>query len=334
MTTRISQVARYAGVSEATVGRVLHGKAGISAAHRDAVLTALDVLGFRRPFKQRDDMARLVGMVLPDLHNPIFPAYAEAMSGALFRRGLVPVLCTRTSETVSEAHYIEMLLDRHVSGIVFVGSSYADAGPEQVAALRRRRLPVVLINAADENVGVARFCVDDAMAVELALSHLTALGHGRIGLVVGPSNHLPSVRKVAAFRSRLPAPAQGLVGRTVFSIEGGRAAAGHLLARGVTAVICASDALALGAVRAARSRGLDVPRDVSVVGFDDSAYMAVADPPLTTVRQPTPAIGLAAVAALAAMIEGRAVPGIETVFEPELIVRKSTGPALLDSLAE
>ena len=142
-------------------------------------------------------------MVLPDLHNPIFPAYAEAMSGALLRRALVPVLCTRTSETVSEPQYIGMLLARHACGIVFVGSSYADAGPEQVAALRRRRLPVVLINAADEPVGVARFGVDDALAVQLAMGHLTALGHRRIGLVAGPSHHLPSARKAAAFGSDL-----------------------------------------------------------------------------------------------------------------------------------
>jgi DNA-binding LacI/PurR family transcriptional regulator len=121
--TRLSKVAKYAGVSEATVSRVLHDKPGIAAATRDSVLTALDVMGYQRPFRHRSEMARLVGMVLPDLHNPIFPAYAEAMAGALFRQGLVPVLCTRTSDGVSEAHYIEMLLARQVAGIVFVAAS-------------------------------------------------------------------------------------------------------------------------------------------------------------------------------------------------------------------
>ncbi|WP_432841273.1 LacI family DNA-binding transcriptional regulator [Dactylosporangium sp. CA-092794] len=327
MVTRLSEVARFAGVSEATVSRVLHDKPGIARATRDSVLTALDVLGFQRPFKHRSEMARLVGMVLPDLHNPIFPAYAEAMAGALFRQGLVPVLCTRTADGVSEAHYIEMLLARHVAGIIFVGASYADAGPEQAEALRRRRLPMVLINAADENLGVARVAVDDAMAVDLALSHLTSLGHERIGLVAGPAGHVPSDRKAAEFQRLLKRGAARLVARTLFSIEGGQAGAARLLDAGVTAVVCASDTLALGVIRAARKQGLAVPADLSVVGFDDSSYMAFTDPPLTTVRQPIDAIGAAAVASLVAQIEGRKAALDEALHDPELIVRSSTGPA-------
>jgi LacI family repressor for deo operon, udp, cdd, tsx, nupC, and nupG len=91
--------------------------------------------------------------------------------------------------------------------------------------------------------------------------------------------------------------------------------------------VCASDTLALGAIRAARKQGLDVPKDLSVVGFDDSVYMAVTDPPLTTVRQPIELIGAAAVASLVAQIEGRKVTGDEELFDPELIVRGSTGPS-------
>lgn len=321
-------MAKFAGVSEATVSRVLHDKAGIGAATRDSVLTALDVLGYQRPFKHRSEMARLVGLVLPDLHNPIFPAYAEAMAGALFRQGLVPVLCTRTSDGVSEAHYIEMLLARQVAGIVFVAASYADAGPEQTAALRRRKLPVILINPADENPDVPRVGVDDAVAVDLSLAHLQALGHRRIGVVAGPAGHVPSDRKVAEFLARVNGPARRLVARTLFTMEGGQAATTRLLADGATAVVCASDALALGAVRAARRQGLDVPRDLSVIGFDDSAYMPYTDPPLTTVRQPIETIGAAAVASLVAQIEGRKVGLDEQLYDPELIVRDSTGPAL------
>ncbi|MFD0593847.1 hypothetical protein ACFQZ4_16285 [Catellatospora coxensis] len=95
---------------------------------RDAVLTALDVFGFARPEPVRSERARLIGLVVPDLSNPIFPAFAEVIGVSLIQRGLVPVLCTRTSDGVSEAHYIEMLLAQQVGGIVFVGSSYADAG--------------------------------------------------------------------------------------------------------------------------------------------------------------------------------------------------------------
>jgi DNA-binding LacI/PurR family transcriptional regulator len=115
-----------------------------------------------------------------------------------------------------------------------------------------------------------------------------------------------------------------LVERTIFSMEGGHAAATRLVARGVTALICASDVLALGAVRAVRRQGRSVPGDVSVVGFDDSALMSCVDPPLTTVRQPIEAMGQAAVALLVGQIAGQTMPTEELVFAPELVVRRST----------
>jgi LacI family transcriptional regulator, repressor for deo operon, udp, cdd, tsx, nupC, and nupG len=321
--TRLSEVAKYAGYSEATVSRVLRDVPGIGADTRNAVLTALDVLGYQRPARHRREQGSLVGMVLPDLHNPIFPAYAEAMAGALVRRNLIPVLCTRTADGVSEAHYIEMLLARKVAGIIFVAASYVDAGPEQTKALRARKLPIVLINEADENLGVPRVAVDDAVAVDLALTHLRDLGHQRIGLIVGPRGPVPSERKLAEFR-RLGGT---LVAHTMFSIAGGQTAVAPLLEAGATAVVCASDTLALGAIRGARKQGRRVPEELSVVGFDDSVYMPMMDPPLTTVRQPIAAIGVAAVNSLVAQIERRPVPLDEELFEPELIVRSSTAAA-------
>lgn len=325
-------MAKFAGVSEATVSRVLRGKPGVSQATRDAVLTALDVHGFARPQPVRTERARLIGLVLPDLQNPIFPAFAEIIGVSLVQRGLVPVLCTRTSDGVSEAHYIEMLLAQQAGGIIFVGSSYADAGPEQCRQLNERKLPVVLINAADENLGVPRVCVDDAVAAEQALTHLAGLGHKRVGLILGPGGHVPSARKLAGFARFFEARGETewrrWVHHTVFTVEGGRGAAHRLLNDAqVTALVCASDALALGAIRAARKMGRQIPRDVSVIGFDDSAYMGVTDPPLTTVRQPVKAMAAAAVGALMAQLDGRAVAGEEVLFDPELIVRGTTAPA-------
>jgi DNA-binding LacI/PurR family transcriptional regulator len=331
VTTRLSAVARYAGVSEATVSRVLRGRPGVSPATRDCVLTALDVLGFRRPERLRVDRARLVGLVLPDLRNPIFPAFADVIAVSLIQRGLVPALCTRTADGVSEANYVEMLLAQQVAGIVFVGGSYADAGAEQCRRLEQRKLPLVLVNSADENLVVPRVRVDDALAVEQALNHLTALGHERIGLIVGPPGHVPSARKLDGFARfwqtrRARRGWRQWIDHTVFSIEGGRGAADRLLTEGVTGLVCGSDALALGAIRAVRKRGLSVPGDMSVVGFDDSTLMGATDPPLTTVRQPIRAMSAAAVASLVAQIEGRAVSREEVLFDPELIVRGSTGP--------
>jgi DNA-binding LacI/PurR family transcriptional regulator len=148
-------------------------------------------------------------------------------------------------------------------------------------------------------------------------------------MVMGPEDHMPSRRKLAAVARFAGGPAgeEWLVERTTFSMESARAAAARLIQQGVTGMICASDVLALGSIRAARRMGLDVPADISVVGFDDSALMTCTDPPLTTVRQPIETMGQAAVDVLVNQIEGTGVQRDELLFEPELVVRGSTAPA-------
>src|SRR5271169_6626555 len=151
---RLAEVAMKVGVSEATVSRVLNGKAGVSDSTREAVLTALDVLGYERPTQLRGERPRLIGLVLPELQNPIFPAIAEVVGGALAQRGFTPVLCTRTASGLSEADYVDMLLEQHASGVVFAGGHYAElAAPhDHYRLLRRRGVPVVLVNAAVDNL--------------------------------------------------------------------------------------------------------------------------------------------------------------------------------------
>ncbi|MET9559259.1 LacI family DNA-binding transcriptional regulator [Streptomyces tauricus] len=334
MTRRLAQVAKKVGVSEATVSRVLNGKPGVSDSTRQSVLTALDVLGYERPTQLRGERARLVGLVLPELQNPIFPLFAEVIGGALAQQGLTPVLCTQTKGGVSEADYVELLLQQHVSGVVFAGGglfAQADAPHDHYRQLAERRIPVVLINAPIEGLDFPCVSCDDAVAVEQAWRHLTLLGHERIGVVLGPSDHIPSRRKLAAARAAAEAAGGSLpdvyVERSMFSLEGGQAATTRLLDRGVTGVVCASDPLALGAIRAARRRGLAVPEQVSVVGYDDSAFMNCTEPPLTTVRQPVEAMGRAAVDLLCAQIQGAEVQPGELLFEPELVVRGSTTQA-------
>jgi DNA-binding LacI/PurR family transcriptional regulator len=332
MTRRLAQVAKKVGVSEATVSRVLNGKPGVSDVTRQSVLTALDVLGYERPTQLRGERARLVGLVLPELQNPIFPAFAEVIGGALAQQGLTPVLCTQTRGGVSEADYVELLLQQQVSGVIFAGGLFAqaDAPHEHYHQLAERKIPVVLVNAAIEGLDFPCVACDDAVAVEQAWRHLASLGHERIGLVLGPPDHMPSRRKLAA--AQVAAEAAGtvwedaLVQRSIFSLEGGQAATARLLDAGVTGIVCASDPLALGAIRAARRRGLSVPSQVSVVGFDDSAFMTCTEPPLTTVRQPIEAMGRAAVDLLCTQIQGTAAHPGELLFEPELVVRGSTAP--------
>ncbi|GAA0688478.1 LacI family DNA-binding transcriptional regulator [Kitasatospora atroaurantiaca] len=333
MTRRLAQVAQKVGVSEATVSRVLNEKPGVSDATRAAVLTALDVLGYERPTQLRGERARLVGLVLPELQNPIFPAFAEVVGGALAGQGFTPVLCTQTAGGVSEADYVDLLLEQHVSGVVFFGGLYAqgDAPHDHYDRLAERSLPTVLLNAAIDDLDFPRVSCDDAVAVEQAVGHLRQLGHRKIGLVLGPADHVPSRRKLAA--ARTAAERAGLelpdeqVERALFSLEGGQAATTRLLRQGVTGLVCASDPLALGAIRAVRRAGLSVPDDVSVIGYDDSSFMTCTDPPLTTVRQPIEAMGRAAVELLVGEIAGAKVTHDELLFEPELVVRGSTAPA-------
>ena len=320
-------MAQYAGVSEATVSRVLNQRPGVAKATQELVLTALDVLGYERPTGLRGARARLVGLVLPELQNPIFPAFAEVVADALAKRGFTPVLCTRTSAGISEAAYVEMLLEHQVSGVIFSGGLYAQASEnhEHYLRLRERGLPAVLVNAAYEDLGFPRVSTDDRSAVEQAVVHLRSLGHERIGMVLGPADHVPSARKLAAFEE-LGGDVE-LVERTMFSMEGGQAAGTRLLRQGATAAVCASDVFALGVIRGVHREGVRVPDGFSVVGFDDSMLMACTEPPLTTVRQPIESMGRSAVTTLLSLVGGEAVSSSELLFAPELVVRASTGPA-------
>jgi DNA-binding LacI/PurR family transcriptional regulator len=324
MTRRLAVVAQQVGVSEATVSRVLNGKPGVSDATRDAVLTALDVLGYERPTRLRGERVRMVGLVLPELQNPIFPAFGEVVGGALAQQGLTALLCTSSAGGVSEAAYVDLLLQQQVSGAIFAGGLYMEAdGPhEHYQLLRRRKLPTVLVNAAVDGLGFPQVSCDDEVAVEQAFRHLAALGHRRIGLLLGPADHVPSRRKLASFRALSGDP--DLVEHAMFSLESGQASMLRLLDRQVTGVICASDPLALGAIRAVRRRGLSVPHDVSVIGYDDSALMTCVDPALTTIRQPIEAMGRAAVDLLVHQLEGTRARTAELLYEPELVVRAST----------
>ncbi len=328
---RLHDVAAQAGVSEATVSRVLNAKPGVSAETRKQVLTALDVLGYERPAALRSQSAGLVGLVVPELVNPIFPTFAQFIESGLAGYGYTPVLCTQTPGGVTEDEYAEMLLERGVSGIIFISGLHADAtsDPKRYHRLTDRGLPIVLVNGAMSGIAAPCISTDDRSAVRMAVTHLAALGHTKFGLAVGPSRFIPVARKVTGFREAIAADPrfQGIEEYTLFTVEGGHAAATKLIEAGATAIICGSDMMALGAMRAVAAAGLEVPADVSVVGYDDSPLMAFTGPPLTTIRQPVAAMAQAAVQALVDEITGHDPTHGEYLFTAELVVRESTGPA-------
>jgi DNA-binding LacI/PurR family transcriptional regulator len=334
MRARLADIAAQAGVSEATVSRVLNDKPGVAEGTREAVLTALDVLGYERPSRLRKKAVGLVGLIVPELENPIFPAFAQVIGTSLAQHGYTPVLCTQTPLGVHEDDYTQMLLERGVSGIIVISGLHADTDADcsRYVRLRERSLPLVLVNGYAEGVDAPFISNDDVTSVELTVAHLVALGHRRIGLAMGPARYVPVQRKVTGFRNALRAhlaieDVEKLVEYSLFSVEGGAAAAVRLLDGGCTALVCGSDLMALGAIRSVRERGMDVPRDVSVVGYDGSSLTAFTDPPLTTVRQAVQAMGAAAGRALLDEISGVPAPRAEYVFRPELVVRGSTGAA-------
>ncbi|WP_300268274.1 LacI family DNA-binding transcriptional regulator [Microbacterium sp.] len=333
MSKRLAEVARKVGVSEATVSRVLNGKPGVSEGTRQAVLTALDVLGYERPTKLRGERARLVGLVLPELQNPIFPALAEIVGGGLTQNGYTPLLCTQNAGGVTESDYVDLLLAQQVSGVIFLGGNYtqADAQHEHYERLRQVNLPTVMVNARIPSLTFPTVSTDDSAAAEQAVLHVHQLGHRRIGMLLGPTDHIPSQRKLDAARpllDKLGSPlTDELIVRGLYSLESGQAGATRLIAAGATAIVCASDPIALGAVRAARRAGLRVPEDISIVGFDDSALMSCTEPPLTTMRQPIEAMGRTVIELLLSQIAGTSESGEELLFEPELVLRSSTAPA-------
>nr|WP_157164586.1 LacI family DNA-binding transcriptional regulator [Streptomyces typhae] len=330
----MADIAAQAGVSEATVSRVLNGKPGVAAATRQSVLAALDVLGYERPVRLRRRSAGLVGLITPELENPIFPALAQVIGQALTRQGYTPVLATQTPGGSTEDELTEMLVDRGVAGIIFVSGLHADTTADmgRYEQLRAQGVPFVLVDGFSPKVRAPFISPDDRAAMRLAVTHLSSLGHTRIGLALGPRRFVPVQRKIEGFtlsmRERFRLSPEEIetrfVQHSLYTLEGGQAAAAALLDRGCTAVVCASDMMALGAIRAARERDLQVPDDVSVVGFDDSVLIAFTDPPLTTIRKPVPAMGQAAVRTLLEEIGGTPAPHSEFVFMPELVVRGST----------
>ncbi|GIH73718.1 LacI family DNA-binding transcriptional regulator [Planobispora longispora] len=329
---RLADIAAHAGVSEATVSRVLNGKPGVSAATRQAVLTALDLMGYERPQRLRQRSNGLVGLVTPELDNPIFPAFAQAFEKVLAQHGYTPLLCTRLPGGAAEDEFTEMLVERGVSGIIFVSGLHADvtANQDRYTRLLGQGVPIVLLNGHSGDVQAPFISPDDWAAARLAVQHLVDLGHERIGLAAGPSRFVPVIRKIEGYRRAMAqllgeTEVDELIAHSLFSVEGGQAAASVLLERGCTGIVCASDLMALGAIRACRERGLAVPGEVSIVGYDDSPLIAFTDPPLTTVRQPVQSMVTAAVHTLLEAIAGTPGQHSELIFQPEFIVRGSTG---------
>ena len=184
-TARLSDIALQAGVSEATVSRVLNGKAGVSTTTRQTVLAALDTLGYERPARLQARSAGLIGLITPELSNPIFPAFAQVIEQVLTRDGYTPVLCTQSPGGSTEDELTNTLVDRGVNGIIYVSGLHADstADMDRYVKLAGRGVPFVMINGYTERVSAPFVSTDDRSAMRLAVQHLVELGHRQIGIM-------------------------------------------------------------------------------------------------------------------------------------------------------
>jgi LacI family repressor for deo operon, udp, cdd, tsx, nupC, and nupG len=326
----ISDVAEAAGVSQATVSRVVNNRGVVAPDTRKSVEDAMRQVGYSRA-----SASNVVLLVTPGLLDPFFASMAERIAAALGPRGMRAVVCSTPGGSVQEFEFVSAMADLGVIGVVFVSSSNTLENTDQSVPrfLEGRKIPFLCINGVFAEVPSPTLSTNDELASEIAVEHLWQLGHRDIALIAGPVGNRPSDRRVRGFRralARRGKPTARVIHHE-YSVEGGSAAATQLLdsdaGRGVTAIVAASDEIALGAIRAARRLGRSVPGDLSIVGYDDAHPLEFMDPPLTTVRQPIERLAQAVVPLLSRLINGRAVENVELLFEPELVQRASTAPA-------
>jgi DNA-binding LacI/PurR family transcriptional regulator len=328
----LRDVARRAGVSVATASRVANGADRVRPETRERVERAMRDLLYVPPRKEAP--TGVIGLLVPELSNPVFPALAQAMESRATALGLATILCNTDGSPAAEAEYVHMLLERRVEGMIFISSEIADLDADHThyARLLGEGARLVFVNGAAADVDAPAVGVDERVAGQLATQHLLGLGHRRIAFAAGPAHYLPTREKDAGRRTALAAAGidlDGLVAFSSFDVEGGRRALAELLAlhgERPTAVICSSDLMAIGVLQEAAARGIRVPNELSVVGFDGIDASTWTQPPLTTVEQPIGEIAETAVNALQELIAnpGRSLPNF--VFRPQLRVRGSTGP--------
>jgi DNA-binding LacI/PurR family transcriptional regulator len=330
MRPKLNEVAQRTGVSLATVSRVLNGRPGVSAETRRSVLDAAAELGYQE-IPPRSGSG-VLGIITPELDNPIFPHLAEAIGSRLARHGLLAMICPSTAETVNEQDYLDHFLDTEAAGVVVVNGRYSqvslDFGPYEL--MRDKGLPVVLVNGMGKECPIPAVSIDLTEAGAGAVRHLADLGHRRIGCQVGPRRYWSARLMIEGWRSGMAergiSADDSLISETLFTIEGGRAGVAKLLEAGATAVVTGSDLMAVGSVAGVKAWGKQVPGDVSVVGFDGTPITAYTDPPLTTFRQPLNRMAGTVTGLLLDEMHGRTSAGLH-LFTPELVVGGSTGPA-------
>jgi LacI family repressor for deo operon, udp, cdd, tsx, nupC, and nupG len=330
----IYEVARRAGVSASTVSRVLSRPNVVAPGTRRRVLETVEQMGFAPNSVARNLRTRRSHKILvtvPDISNPFFSLIIQGIESAAQRAGFTVLLGNTQQEEKHEERYAQMLKRKEADGLIFLGHRLPRAAADMVAAMAPRCAPVVHGCEYSPALGVASVHIDNAAAAADAMEHLYRLGHRRIAVITGPlMSPLSRDRLQGATRC---ARAHGAEDQTIvrtgdFSLESGASIGQALVTRPdpPSAVFCFSDEMAIGVIAAARRHGLQVPRDLSIVGFDDVRFARYIDPPLTTIAQPMREIGEDTVRLLLEILNGDEIKPVSITLPHRLAVRASTAP--------
>ncbi len=327
----IYEVAKHAGVSTATVSRVMGGlPSAVSPDTRRRVLASIDELGYTPNAAAqtlRTHASRTILVTVPDLANPFFALILQGIEDAAQRDGYAVLIGDTQHDTAREERYARMLRQKEADGLIFLGHRL----PNEAHVLMRDGTRVPVVNGCEfsPDLGVPSVHIDNAKAAFEVVDHLVGLGHQRIGVVTGPTGSPLSrdrLRGAVARAQQSGVHRDLVVVNGDFTIESGVRAAERLLdqRRPPTAIFCFNDEMAIGLIETAHRRGVRVPEDLSVAGFDDVRFARYTRPPLTTVAQPMREIGRGCVRLLLQILRGEAVESMSITLPHKLTIRAST----------
>lgn len=330
--TTIRDVAARAGVSTTTVSHVINRTRKVDPATAARVEAAIDALGYRPNAlarSMRRGRTHTVGIIIPDIANPFFGDLARSLEDHMFEAGYSAIICNSDGDGHKEVRYLDVLLSKKVDGLLLIAATQPS---ERLRQLVDSGPPTIVVDRELGELPLPQVLVDNRRGGELAGRHLLELGHRRIGVIAGPGGLGTTARRLEGFRDATDAAGveidEGLIARGDFRAASGRAAMDRWLQRGTlpSAVFAENDVMAIGALSAAHSAGLDVPRDLSVVGFDGIAFGADVTPPLTTVAQPTEDVAATAVSMLFERLAGLDTDARRVELPVTLQVRGSCAP--------
>lgn len=323
----IMDVASRAGVSVTTVSFVLSGRRPVAHATRDRVLRVIEELGYRPDETARSlrtGRTMLVALIVPDLTNPFYPMVARGLEDRLVPAGYHTVVCNSDGRREDEVSFLAQLASRRVDGVVI-----DPFGVHREDLLAYRDVPIVQLGSRLDTETGDIVNLDEAAGAAAAVRHLLSAGHRRIGYAGGPVGVGPADLREQGFRRALREGGvrldEALVTRVEFTRGGGRAAGRALLegAERPSAVVCANDLIAIGVLDEARARGLRVPGDLAVTGYDDIDAASLVIPALTTIVNPARDIGRVAGELLLSRLSGNDGPVRQVTLGTLLVHRES-----------